>query len=394
MAAQPFTDSMVQPAYSFRTTDLAVGYRGKALIEEICVDVLPGTVLALIGPNGAGKSTILKTIAKYLATIAGTIYIDGHSIVDLSNKDLARQVAVVLTDRLKAELMTCEDIVATGRYPHTGHFGILSQTDRRIVKRSMKLLHAWELRHQDFREVSDGQRQRILIARALAQEPRIIVLDEPTAYLDVRYKLELLTILRQMAKESDITVIMSLHELDMAQKVADFVMCVKGDRIAHFGTPQELFVNGQMDTIFELEHGTYDPLFGSLEFSPTPGKPQVFVIAGDGTGVPTYRILQQRGIPFATGILHRNDVDYHVGVRLTSTVFAEDSFEPISTNVYSQALDCLQQCRVVVDCLTSHGSGNIMNRTLVDEAQRLNIPVSRDVLDVVEMLAQERRRTT
>lgn len=360
------TDGAARPA--FRTSGLSVGYDGEPLIEDIGVEIAPGTVLALIGPNGAGKTTILKTIAKYLAPLAGTVYIYERSVADLSNRDLSLELAVVLTERLKTELMTCEDVVSTGRYPHTGRFGILSSHDRDVVRRSMELLHAWEMRDQDFRHVSDGQRQRVLIARALAQEPQVIVLDEPTAYLDVRYKLELLAVLRQLAKQQGITVIMSLHELDMAQKVADLVLCVKGDRIAGFGSPHEIFADGRIDAIFELDHGSYDPLFGSLEFAPPPGEPEVFVIAGGGRGIATYRALQRRAIPFATGVLHRNDVDYHVGSRLATEVFAENGFEPISQPVYQAALARLVRCRAVVNRLEEYGPANALNQALVDQA--------------------------
>ncbi len=367
---------------SFSTDELAVGYHGKPLIQGIDLDLEPGTVLTLIGPNGSGKSTILKTIAKYLAAITGTVYIDHRSIAEMSNRDLARKVAVVLTERLKTELMTCEDVVATGRYPHTGRFGILGVPDRQEVRKAMELLHAWELRDQDFRHISDGQKQRILIARALSQQPHIIVLDEPTAYLDVRYKLELLTILRQMAKERGITVIMALHELDMAQKIADLVMCVNGETITHYGTPAEIFSGNQVDTIFGLDHGSYDPLFGSLEFASPAGHADVFVIAGGGSGIPQFRALQRRGIPFVTGILHRNDVDHHVGVRLASQVFSNAAFEPIGEPVFNQALARLRCCRAVVNCLTEYSTGNARNKVLATEALELGIPVLTKVDDL------------
>lgn len=369
--------SELETGASFSINDLTVGYDGKPLIREIRAEIEPGTLLTLIGPNGAGKSTILKTVARYLAAISGSIHIDGQPISELSNRELAKRVAVVLTDRLKTELMTCEDVVATGRYPHTGRFGILSGEDRRIVRESMELLHAWELRDQDFRRVSDGQRQRVLIARALCQQPEIIVLDEPTAYLDVRYKLELLTVLRQLAKERGITVIMSLHELDMAQKVSDLVMCVKGDRIENFGPPGEIFQGEQINEIFELEHGSFDPVFGSLEFAPPTGNPEVFVIAGGGTGISTYRELQRQNIPFATGVLHRNDIDFRIAERLAVEVIAEDGFEPITRDSFDRASGILGNCRAVVNCLEDYGTINQLNHELAERAWLLGIPVTR-----------------
>ena len=158
-------------------------------------------------------------------------------------------MAVVLTERMRPELMTCHDIVATGRYPYTGRLGILSREDEDKVDEAMRIVHAEELGSRDFNAISDGQRQRVLLARAICQEPEIIVLDEPTSFLDIRHKLELLSILRSMAKEKGITVIMSLHEIDLAQKIADQILCVKGDHVCYYGTPEQIF---EEQTIREL----------------------------------------------------------------------------------------------------------------------------------------------
>ena len=133
----------------------------------------------------------------------------------------------MLTERMKPELMTCHDVVATGRYPYTGRLGVLSREDENKVDEALMAVHAQELGIRNFLEISDGQRQRILLARAICQEPEVMILDEPTSYLDIRHKLELLEILRKMAKEKEITVIMSLHEIDLAQKISDKVVCVK-----------------------------------------------------------------------------------------------------------------------------------------------------------------------
>ncbi len=207
--------------------NLAVGYNGKALIHDICIGIEKGEIVTLIGPNGAGKSTILKSITRQLKIISGNVKIADADLSKLSFRDLSTKMAVVLTDRMKPELMTCHDIVATGRYPYTGKLGILSREDEQKVDEAMEAVHAQELGDRDFNAVSDGQRQRVLLARAICQEPEIIVLDEPTSFLDVRYKLELLSILRNMAKKKGITVIMSLHEIDLAEKVADKIICVK-----------------------------------------------------------------------------------------------------------------------------------------------------------------------
>ena len=185
-------------SYFFYTDQLTVGYDGKPLIREINIQLNKGEILTLIGPNGAGKSTILKSITRQLQTISGTVFLEQEMMSKMSNKEVSKKLSVVLTERMSPELMTCEDVVATGRYPYTGTLGILSENDKEKVKEAMETVHAWELRNRDFTAISDGQRQRILLARAICQEPEIIVLDEPTSFLDIRHKLELLTILKKM----------------------------------------------------------------------------------------------------------------------------------------------------------------------------------------------------
>lgn len=362
-------------SYSFQTKQLTVGYDGKPLIRDIEVSLKQGEILALIGPNGCGKTTILKSISKYLQRIYGAVYIGDCSIDEISSRELSRKAAVVLTEKPKTELMTCYDVVATGRYPYTGMLGILSEEDKAQVHSAMELVNAWELREQDFTRVSDGQRQRVLLARAICQQPQIIVLDEPTSFLDVRYELELLGLLRRMAKERGITVILSLHELGMAQKAADFVMCVKGEYIAHYGTPEEIFEKERIHELFELENGSYNPLFGSLELERPEGSPQVFVIAGGGTGIAEYRRLQKEGIPFATGILHENDVDYQVACDLASVVISEKSFERISEDTYRKALACMKACHTVTNCLQRYGEMNEQNRRLREAAKGLGMHI-------------------
>ena len=171
--------------YYLKMKNLAVGYDGKPLIRDINTGINKGEIVTLIGPNGSGKSTILKSITKQLKLIGGTVVFDKKSIGEMSYKTLSTRMAVVLTERMKPELMTCHDIVATGRYPYTGRLGILSREDEKKVEEAMRAVHAEELGGRDFNNISDGQRQRVLLARAICQEPEIIILDEPTSFLDL-----------------------------------------------------------------------------------------------------------------------------------------------------------------------------------------------------------------
>ena len=214
--------------YFVHSEQMTVGYDGKPLIRDIEIRLNRGEILTLIGPNGAGKSTILKSLTRQLKLVGGTVYLDQKLMSQMSGKEVAQKLAVVTTERIRPELMTCEDIVATGRYPYTGTLGILSEGDWEKVHKAMEMVHALDFKDRDFTEISDGQRQRILLARAICQEPEVIVLDEPTSFLDIRHKLELLSILKKMVLEHHTAVLMSLHELDLAQKISDYVIWQEG----------------------------------------------------------------------------------------------------------------------------------------------------------------------
>lgn len=361
--------------YFFHTDQLTVGYDGKPLIREINIQLKKSEILTLIGPNGAGKSTILKSITRQLATISGTVYLDKQLMSQMSNKEVSQKLAVVLTERMRPELMTCEDIVATGRYPYTGTLGILSAEDKVKVKEAMETVHAWDLKDRDFTAISDGQRQRILLARAICQEPEIIVLDEPTSFLDIRHKLELLTILKQMVLDNQLTVIMSLHELDLAQKVSDKVICVHGEHIEKYGAPEEIFTSDYIRNLYGITRGSYNAAFGCVEMEPSKGTPQIFVIGGNGSGIPIYRKLQRQGIPFAAGVLHTNDVDYQVASALAAQVVAEKTFECISQKNYENAAELMKQCQKVICPLKEFGTMNAANKELLNLARKLGILV-------------------
>lgn len=363
--------------YFFYTDKMTVGYDGKPLIKEIEIRVNRGEILTLIGPNGAGKSTILKSITKQLKTISGTVYLDQRSMQQMSNRELSKRQAVVLTERIRTELMTCEEVVATGRYPYTGTLGLLSQGDWEKVWSAMEMVHASDLKKRDFMAISDGQKQRILLARAICQEPEIIILDEPTSFLDIKHKLELLTILKKMVTCNHVAVIMSLHELDLAQKISDYVMCVQGEYIERYGTPEEIFTAEYIHQLYDVTSGSYNADFGCLELEAVQGKPEVFVIAGNGSGIREYRRLQRAGIPFATGVLHQNDIDCEVAKVLTTERVEEKAFEQISEENYQKALEMMKRCERVICCIDEFGTMNRKNEQLLKEAIRMGMPVEK-----------------
>ncbi len=354
--------------YYFFTEKMSVGYNRKPLIENIEIGLDKGEILTLIGPNGAGKSTVLKSIAGQLALIGGTVWLDGHSVRLMTGAELSKKMAVLLTQRLRSELMTCEDVVATGRYPYTGRFGILSKKDRIAVKEAMELVHVDDISSHDFNRVSDGQRQRVMLARAICQEPEIIVLDEPTSYLDIKHKLEFLSVLQKLQREKGLTVIMSLHELELAAKVSDRILCINGGYVDKFGRPEEIFRQGYIAKLFGISSGSFDDENADMELAAPCGEAKVFVIAGNGTGRNIYRGLQRQNIAFATGILFQNDLDYPVADALSVCCIAAESFEPVSDDLILKAKEKIDRCVSVICCRQTFGTFEAANRELYEYA--------------------------
>ncbi|MGN0495839.1 MAG: ABC transporter ATP-binding protein [Lachnospiraceae bacterium] len=239
--------------YYFKTKGLCVGYDGVPVISDVELNINRGQILSLVGPNGAGKTTILKSIIGQLSLLSGVVELDCRNISLMDKKELAKEMAVVLTNPLKTELMTVEDVVETGRYPYTGGFGILSSKDHAIVSDIMKRIHIWDLKDKDFTKISDGQKQKVMLARALAQQPDILILDEPTSYLDIKHKVEFLSILKKLAKEENLTVIMSLHEVELAGKISDRIACFKDGMLHRFGTPSEVFADDYLLELFGIQ---------------------------------------------------------------------------------------------------------------------------------------------
>ena len=352
------------------TEHMNVGYDGVPLLRDVEIGVRRGEILTLIGPNGSGKSTILKSMIRQLRLLAGVVVLDGHTMAAMKEGEIAKKMAILMTERLRAELMTGEDVVSTGRYPYTGRLGILTKADREKVREAIALVHGEEFANRPFAQLSDGQRQRLLLARAVCQEPEVIVLDEPTSFLDVKHKLELLEILKRLVRERNVAVVMSLHELDLAQKISDRVVSVTKDGVDRCDTPENIFQSAYIEALYGMESGSYNALFGSLEMARVWGEPRVFVIGGGGNGISVYRALQRRSVPFAAGVLAENDVDYWVARALAVETVSVPAFAPMDEEAVAKASVLILKCDHVVCCLDTFGELNQGNRSLRDEAQR------------------------
>ena len=354
------------------TEALSVGYGPRTVVHEILLQAVPGEILCLIGPNGAGKSTLLKTLMRELEPTGGIVFLDGRNLREYRETELAQQSAAVLTGHPEPELMCCADVVAMGRYPYTGRLGILSSEDHRQIAKSMEKVGITELAEQDFSRISDGQRQRVLLARALCQEPRLLILDEPTSFLDIRHKLDFLQLLRVLARERQIAVVMSMHELEFAQRFADRLLCIRDGRVDRVGPPEEIFSSGYMEMLYGIEKGSYSVLAGAAEPKRITGAPKIFVLGGGGSGIPVYRKLQRLGIPFAAGVLPENDLDVPTARSFAAILFTDLPYERVSRERVDEALAVLKRCERFL-CTTEFGEMNRENLRLLNEAEMRGI---------------------
>lgn len=256
-----------KPLHGLVTDNFIVGYGKEVVLSGVNLSVLPGQVVTLIGPNGSGKSTLLKSLTRQLEGLGGTAYLGGKDMAGMKEHEVACAMAMVMTERVKPELMTCRDMVATGRYPYTGRLGILSEEDWAIVDDAIASVHAEAVADQDFRKISDGQRQRIMLARALCQDTAVLVLDEPTSYLDLKFKLDILGTIRRLAREKNLAIIMSLHELELAKQVADCVVCVDGEKIDRIGSPEEIFAGNYIQKLYQIPEEAFDPATCSVNLA-------------------------------------------------------------------------------------------------------------------------------
>lgn len=209
---------------------LSVGYKiGHAVVSDINLTLQSGKLASLIGANGVGKSTLLKTLTGFLPKLEGSLLLDGKDISEFSQRALARQISIVLTQKPDVQNLTVEEIVGLGRSPYTGFFGKLHANDQQIVDESITAVGIEKLKNRMIQTLSDGERQKVMIAKALAQQTPVIFLDEPTAFLDFSSKVETFQLLQRMAHEMGKLILLSSHDLELAVRFSDTLLQVNGD---------------------------------------------------------------------------------------------------------------------------------------------------------------------
>lgn len=226
------------------------GYNNRIVVQDISFEAKQGVILGIIGPNGSGKSTLMKGISRLLRPISGRIFFNGKSILDFDRMELARTIAVVPQNPYLPEMFTAHEVVMMGRTPHLGLLRYESKRDFDVVRKAMETTCTFDLAERRVNELSGGERQRLTIARALAQEPKVMLLDEPTAHLDINYQKEILNLIRKLSNEAGIIVIMALHDLNLASQYCGHLIMLHGGKIFSEGSPKEVINSDNIRKVY------------------------------------------------------------------------------------------------------------------------------------------------
>ncbi|MCW5717020.1 MAG: ABC transporter ATP-binding protein [Bauldia sp.] len=284
-------------AAALEAENLVVGYRHRRrklpVLPALDLAVRTGEFVCLLGPNGAGKSTLLRTLATVQRPLGGVLRIGGAEVSTLRQVEIGRRIGLVQTERLDVGALTAYAVVSLGRYPHVGWGGHLGPADHAAVRRALDNVGAAHLGHRDIGELSDGERQRINIARALAQEPAILILDEPTAFLDIGSRVELMGLLRRLARESGLAVVASTHDLDLALRSADTVWLMSLGRL-QAGAPEDLVFGGEFEAAFGSERIAFRTDERTFRLRTGSGRPAI--VRGDGlSAILAGAVLEREG---------------------------------------------------------------------------------------------------
>ncbi|NLF74590.1 MAG: ABC transporter ATP-binding protein [Chloroflexi bacterium] len=287
------------------THDLSVGYthprRSPAVVsEKISLSLRADELVCLIGPNGAGKSTLMRTLAGMQPALRGQVLLGGDDVFGLNARDLARRLSIVLTERVDVGNLSAYGLVALGRHPYTDWTGNLSPRDERAVRWAIETVGARHLAARPVSELSDGERQKIMIARALAQEPLVMLLDEPTAFLDLPNRVEVMRVLRHLSRTTGRAILLSTHDLDLALRSADTIWLMSREGVLQVGAPEDLVLSGAFEATFRSEGVIFDQHSGAFKIL-TPETGTVGLV-GDGLVAHwTRRALEREGFRIHSG---------------------------------------------------------------------------------------------
>jgi iron complex transport system ATP-binding protein len=360
----------------FKIHGVECSYGAHKVLSGVNLDVAPGSFLGIIGPNAAGKSTLIKTIAATLKPTRGVVYFKGEDLTKVSRRDLAQQMAVVPQETEINFPFSVMEVVLMGRHPHLGRFEQESEQDYEIVCTAMEKAGCWHLKDRSILELSGGERQKVILARALAQNPSIILLDEPVAHLDLSAQLEVLTLLQEMNREHGITVIAILHDLNMAAQFSEQMIMLHQGKIFAAGLPEKVLNAENIKEVYNTDVLVIrHPITGDPQIVVLPSKddkqvnsdaPHIHLICGGGVGGALMGHLYRQGYNVTAGVVNIQDTDWDVGHSLGLQIVEEKPFSSISTEKYKENLRLAMDADAVFLLETPFGKGNIPNAQVLE----------------------------
>ncbi len=362
------------------------GYEREPLLYDVRQQVSAGEMVGLLGPNGSGKTTLLRLISGVLRPQKGRVLFEGRDLSQWGRRGIAQRIAVVPQELYMPFAFTVEQMVSLGRTPFIHFLGSPTKRDRQVVQNAMQAADIAPLAQRVFNELSGGERQRVLIAMALAQEPKLLLLDEPTAHLDIKYQVETLELVQHLNRELGVTVIAAMHDLNLAARYFPRLLLFQRGIVADAGPAEVLQpellsrvygINVQVGILRGAEHISVLPP-GVTAPEDDEGRvvqPKVHVIAGGGSGELIMRGLADVHIPFVAGALNVGDSDHMLALRLASKVLTEQPYASISPSVAAEVRASLAQVSILIVCPMPIGPGNLILLQEAVKAARQGLPV-------------------
>lgn len=357
---------------------LTFSYGNENILEKISFEINKGSFVSIIGPNGSGKSTLLKNISAELSPNEGVVLLDTKDIFKIKKKNLAQNMAVVPQDTGVDFAFSVMETVLMGRMPHQKRFQGDSEKDLEIVKWAMELTNVWYLKDRIINELSGGERQRVIVARALAQEPKVLLLDEPTSNLDIQHQLELLELIDNLNRTEGMTVIAVLHDLNLAAKFSQKIILLNKGNIMAYGDPSEVLTIDNIRENYHVEVSvSTNEITGRLNIIPLSkekkrnvkvNKIKIHLLCGGGSGVYLMEQLQQYGYQISCGVLNVGDSDWKKAREIGAIVSEEAPFAPVSDLALKTNQDLIKAADLVIVLPVPFGEGNLANLKQVHNA--------------------------
>lgn len=358
--------------------DLGFRYGNKEILKDINFKLNEGEFVGILGPNGSGKTTLLNNINRWLKPYKGCILVDNMDIMQFTPKKLARQIATVPQNTFIDTTFPVWKVVMMGRYPYLKKFESEKETDFLKVKKAMLFMNVWHLRERPINILSGGERQRVIIARALAQHPKLLLLDEPTSNLDINYQYELLYLLKRLCVDRKLTILTILHDINLASMFCDKIILLKNHKVFKMGPLTDVITEENIKEVFDIKVKVkYDedicrpiviPLANKgVDRSEDESQERIHVICGGGKGRELLKFLNIRGYKVSTGVLNVGDSDWKTAKSLGLNVVEEKPFSPISNKNLIKNKRYMYNSNKVILASIPFGYCNLKNLICVED---------------------------